>query len=202
MSEAKTVVSDDQSKGSTETQEEFVARKAYEEVTNDMHKFKRQAKEAEAAKAEYEAKLRAMEEERLRENEQWKELAEKRAQELEAVQSEIKNKDERFNTAVKKAALKQELGTSVRDEYLSFADVNAIEIDENGSLNMDSLRAVANKFREEHGSLIPPARPESTSKAAPTGQTVSTPTQSINDLSDDQLKDLIRSAPFGASKGA
>lgn len=188
MSEDKRV-SDEQEQGSA-TEEQYVPRKAYEEVSRDMHKYKQTAREAEAARTEYEAKLKQLEEEKMKEQAQWKELAEKREQELELARKEANETKSRFSSAVKKSALKQELGGSIRDEYLSFANIDSIELNDDGSLNMESLRNVANKFREEHGSLIPPAKPDSTSKAAPTGQTVSQG-KSIDELSGAEAFELL-----------
>lgn len=187
MSEEKKVVSDD----NASSEEQYVPRKAYEEVSRDMHRFKQSAREAEAARVEYEAKLKAIEEEKMAEQNQWKELAEKKQQELELARQELNKKDQLFSSAVKKSALKQELGGNIREEYLSFASIESIELNEDGSLNMDSVRNVANKFREEHGTLLPPAKSDSTAKASPTGQTVSEG-KSLDDMSGAEAFEYLK----------
>jgi len=132
---------------------DFVRKKAYEEVTTDMHKFKASLKSEKARAAEYEAKLKALEEERMRENDQWKELAEKyKAEATDARQDFVKSKEE-FNKNTKKQALKDQLGLS-NDKYLVHANVDAIEVNEYGVIDQESLLAVANEFREEHGILL------------------------------------------------
>lgn len=50
---------------------------AYERVTNDMHKYKRQSMEAAKKLAEYESRIKQIEEERLQKSENYKELWEK-----------------------------------------------------------------------------------------------------------------------------
>ena len=157
MSEENVVVGDDQNTSNeptvSQSQEDFVSKKAYEEVTKDMHKFKARFKEASAAKAEYEAKLKAIEEEKLREQENYKALSENYKKELEELKHSVQSEKQRNNEIIRKNALKQELG-NIKDQYLSLVDLNEIEINEHGLPDKDSLLAVANKFREEHSVLI------------------------------------------------
>jgi hypothetical protein len=137
-----------------ESKEEFVRRQAYEEVNKDMHKFKSRAKDAEAKAAEAEAKLKAIEEDRLKQDQKYQELyeREKKAREVEAT-ARKKDRD-LYLRGLKLSALKAELG-NVREEYLSHAAIDEIEVQENGSLSSDSVRSVANKFRQDHPTLIP-----------------------------------------------
>lgn len=140
---------------SKQESEAYVSKKAYEEVAKDMHKFKAKAKELDATVNEYQAKLKALDEEKLMEQQQWKQLAEKRAAELEEEKRKTKETHNRYLRSLKMVELKKELGGSVRDEYLSFASLDVIDFNEDGTLNRDSLVTVANKFRQEHGQLIP-----------------------------------------------
>lgn len=139
----------------TQESEAFVSKKAYEDVSKDMHKFKSKTKELEAALNEYQAKMKSIEEQKLAEENRYKELYEKRTAELEAEKSKAVEQQTRFTKSLKIVELKKELGGNIRDEYLVHADVNAIEFNEDGSLNKDSLVTVANKFRAQHGALIP-----------------------------------------------
>lgn len=138
-----------------ETQEEsYVSKKAYEGVSNDMHRFKSKAKEAEARANELEAQLKAIEEEKMREQNQWEDLFKRKSEEYEALQNTVSEKEQRYVQTAKKNALKMELG-EVRDEYLVHANLNDIALNEDGSINTESLHNVANKFRENHASLLP-----------------------------------------------
>lgn len=134
---------------------EVVSRKAYEEVTRDMHKNKQKAKELEMALNEVKSQLKAQEEAKMHEQQQYKELFEKRDAELEQVRSEVQKERSRFARSVKVSALKQELGGKVKDQYLNFANLDAIAVNEDGTIDSESLRNVANDFRKEHGQLIP-----------------------------------------------
>lgn len=137
-----------------ETKEEFVRRQAYEEVNQDMHKFKSRAKDAEARAAEMEAKLKAIEEDKLKQEQKYQELYEREKKQREQEATARKKDRDLYLRGLKLAALKSELG-NVREEYLSHAAIDEIEVLENGSLSSDSIRSVANKFRQEHPSLIP-----------------------------------------------
>lgn len=140
---------------SQEAKDEFVRRQAYEEVSNDMHKFKQRAKEAAAKASEYEAKLKAIEEDRLKQQEEWQTLYEKERQQREELQVSVQQEKENYLRSVKLAALKSELGGKIKDIYLNHARLDEIEFDESGALSPESVTAVANKFREEHSVLIP-----------------------------------------------
>jgi len=138
-----------------ETKAEVVSRKAYEEVTRDMHKNKQKAKELEMALNETQAQLKAQEEAKMHEQQQYKELFEKRDAELEQARQAAQQERSKFTRSVKMAALKQELGGSIKDQYLSFANLDAIAVNDDGTIDSEALRNVANDFRTEHGQLIP-----------------------------------------------
>lgn len=138
-----------------ETEAEFVRRTAYEEVTKDMHKFKKEREEYKAAMNELQSQLKAQEETKMQEKEQWKELYEKREAELELERQKAQNQSSKFTNAVKRSALKTELGGKIKDEYLSFASLDSVSVSDEGIVDPESLRNVANEFRKQHGQLIP-----------------------------------------------
>lgn len=138
-----------------EQKDQYVARKAYEEVANDMHKFKSRYKEQAARATELEARLKSIEEATLMEQSRWKELYEREKAEKEKAEQIRQQERNLYLRSVKVSALKSELGGKIRDEYLQLADINAIEIKEDGSLSPDSVLSVANKFRQEHPMLVP-----------------------------------------------
>ena len=140
---------------SQEQKNDFVSKKAYEEVTSDMHKYKNGIKEKEAKINELMAQLKAQEEAKLQENEQWQEIAKRREAELEELKTQYTQKSSSFENALKRTALKQELGGKIKEEYLQFANLSAISMDEQGLVDVESLRNVANEFRKQHGQLIP-----------------------------------------------
>lgn len=173
-------------KDSSESKEQFVSRKAYEEVTRDMHKNKQKAKELEAAFNELQAQLKAQEEAKMHEKEQWKELFEKREAELEQERQRARQIEQRHMKSVKVSALKSELGANIRDEYLQFAPLDSIVLGEDGSIDKDSLREVANSFRKEHGQLIPQSENVNITGQAANSNNVTAPVD-LSKMSADQL---------------
>lgn len=174
----------EENNGSAETQQDVpeeaksvdvVSKSAYEEVTRDMHKNKQKAKQLELALNELKTQMKAQEEAKLREKEQYKELFEKRDAELEQTRREVEEEKTRYMKSVKISALKQELGASVRDEYLGFADLNSITINDDGMIDSESLSNVANEFRKQHGQLIPTDQSVNVTGHAPTNDEVSNP---------------------------
>lgn len=157
-------------KGQTSTSdsaEEYVARQAYEEVTTDMHKYKAQAKAERAKAIELESRMKASDDERMKEQQKWKELYEREKQDRETMEAQRKVDRETFLQNTKLSALKTELGGKIKDAYLVHAALNEIESNEDGSLSPESIRTVANKFRQEHPSLIPPATTNQITNQAP-----------------------------------
>ena len=188
-------MSEENKEGSAQTQQnvseesvnDVVSRKAYEEVTRDMHKNKQKAKELDMKLKELETQLKAQEEAKMQENEQYKELLERRTQELEEERRKAQEKDQTINRSVKLSALKNELGGKVKDQYLSFANLDNIEL-ENGIVDAESLRNVANEFRKEHGQLIPTSDSANvTGHAASSASNIEAP-KKISEMSTAELK--------------
>lgn len=156
-----------------ENKDAQVSLKAYENVTKDMHKNKQKAKSLEAENNELRAQMKAQDEQKMQEKQQWKELYEKREAELVQAQKEAKDKDELYTRSSKLAALKQEIGGNIRDEYLQFAELSDISITD-GIVDKDSLLDVANSFRKKHGPLIPQSDNVNITGQAPNSSNVST----------------------------
>lgn len=135
-------------------EDSFVSKKAYQGVQTDMHKYKSQYKEAMARANELEAQLKAEQEEKMREQNQYKELYEQKEEELSSYKNTVHEKEQRYVDTAKRAALRAELG-NIRGEYLMHASINDISLNEDGTVNSESVRDVANKFREEHAVLLP-----------------------------------------------
>lgn len=154
--DSSAVKQDKEEVASTESKEpKLVPEKAYLEKSRDMHKFKTEARQLKEQLAQYEAESKAREEAALMEENRWKELFEKEKQEKEVLSQQAQKEKEAFLKSVKLSALKSELGNGVKDQYLSFANVESIEFNEDGTVNKDSLLNVANGFRQDHSALIP-----------------------------------------------
>lgn len=189
MSEDNTGVSDaTEVEVTPKVEEQNVSRKAYEQVSKDMHKNKQKAKDQELVINELQAQLKAQEEAKMHEKEQWKELFEKREAELEVEKSKAQDQQNRYAKSVKVSALKQELGGKVKDEYLSFADLSNITLNEEGLIDSESLRNVANEFRKQHGQLIPSEENANVTGHAPANDTILMP----KDTGGKSAADLVK----------
>lgn len=155
-----------QSLDSNPEAEKYVPRKAYEEVSSDMHKYKSSLKDAKAEAEALKAQLKAREEAELVEQKKFQELFERERQEKENLLEETRRNKDMYIRSVKLSQLKAELG-NVKDEYLQFADIDGITMDDNGSLSPDSIREVANKFRQEHPGLLPASQNMNITSKAP-----------------------------------
>ena len=91
-----------QSGSAGEEKIDFVSKSAYEDVSKDMHKFKSKLRETQAYTNELESRLKALEEEKMAEQAQWKELFEKRNSEFENLQNQVEERDRRYMEAVKR----------------------------------------------------------------------------------------------------
>lgn len=188
MSKEENIVGDEKvdTSGNNSNETAYVSKKAYEEVTRDMHKNKQKAKELEAALNEMQAQLKAQEEQKMQEENRWKELYQKREAELEQERQKSQSERSKYMKSVKLAALKQEIGASIRDEYLQFANLESIALTEDGLIDRDSLREVANSFKKEHGQLIPKTENVNITGTAPSNGPVSTQVD-IKKMSADEL---------------
>jgi hypothetical protein len=154
--------------------DEFVAKSAYVEVSNDMHKYKSELKEARAKLIEKEEAIKAKEQDELAKQKRFEELfnaEKKRADEL----YEQKNKErQNFLNAQKRSALISELGALEKNEYIRFANLDAIEVREDGEIDVTSLKKVADSFKQEHSVLLKKAKVTTLPNNAPIDQTQQT----------------------------
>lgn len=177
---------------STSEETKFVPVTAYREVSQDMHKFKNRAKEAEARANELEAKFRAAEEAKLKEQNKYQELYEREKQEREKIENERLRDRELYLRSVKVSALKSALGGKVNDQYLSFANIDKIELKEDGTLNSDSVQAVANAFRQDHPGLIAKDSAVNITGSAPAnGIVTEQPAKSLKEMTMEQKIALL-----------
>lgn len=182
-----------------EGKSEFVSKKAYEDVSKDMHRFKSKAKEIQAYASELETRLKSIEEEKMQDQQQWKELFEKRTGELESLKREVQQRESQYLTAVKRNALKNELGGKIKDDYLVHANIDGIQFNENGSIDLESLHAVANHFRENHGNLIPvESKSQATGISSPSNSTIGSTLKPLSQMSFAEKRELLNNPELQA----
>ena len=137
-----------------ESNEEFVPKKAYKEVSDDMFKYKNKLKETEALLNQMAAEKEAASIQSLKENEQWKTLYEKNQAHLDALEATRAQEKDQFVNYHKKQAVLKELGGFKKDEYTNFINVSSIELDDEGNVSPVSLVAEVNRIKQSYPELI------------------------------------------------
>lgn len=177
-----------------EQKDDFVAKSAYEEVSRDMHKYKSTNKELTARLNELETQIKTSTETKMQEEKRYEELYQNERANREKAENALKNTNEHYIKSVKMTALMRELGGTIKPKYLQHADLEAIEVRDDGTLSSESLTAVANKFRQENPELVPSASAGNINDAAPGSTTVvSTNKNNLEELSKEELRSLLAS---------
>jgi hypothetical protein len=153
----------------TEKEAEFVPAKAYQDVNQDMHKYKAKLKETEALLNQLKAEKEAAEMNSLKENEQWKTLYEKTQAQMDQIASTRAQEKDQFINYHKKNAVIRELGGFKKDEYNNFINVNTIELDEQGNVVQETLSAEVNRIKQTYPELIKGVPANNLPSAAPKG---------------------------------
>lgn len=149
--------------------EDFVSKKAYGEVTSDMHKYKTKLKDVQAALNELKAEKDAVENERLAEQGKWEEIATRSRTELDKMKSERQDEQSKFIDFHKKNGVLNKIGGFKRDEYNNFINTNSIELKEDGSIDDVSLNAEIDRIKQTYPELLKQGTANKSPNAAPQG---------------------------------
>jgi type II secretory pathway pseudopilin PulG len=140
--------------GANDEQDDKVSYETYKKVLDqrkaDRDKARELQEQLDAVKAERESAEAA----RLAEQKRYEELYNAEKSKVEKLSGQIKEMTTQQVERAKKSALKEALGVS-KEEYLKFADLDAIQLLEDGTPDPETLKSAANKFRETYPELIP-----------------------------------------------
>lgn len=170
--------------------EEFVSKKAYEEVSKDMHSYKSKLKELEAIANQLKAEKEAQEHENLAEQNRWQELAEINAQKAKEAADALKNTNAKYENDQKKNLVTAELGGFKLPEYASFINVDNVDLE-----NIETVKAEADRIRQIHGSLLKSSNSRDLPNDAPAGH--SPKELSYENLTPEQRDKIIRDQLLG-----
>ena len=171
--------------------EQYVSKKAYQEVSSDMHKYKQELKEKEAKLNELLAIQEAKEKEALEEQGRWEELYKQSQEKLTTLQSERDQERNKFIDYHKRNSVLQKLGGFKRDEYNKFVNIENIELREDGSIDEDSIASEIDRIRQNYPELIKSNSPTSLPKDAPMQNEVGK--KSFDQMSEVERNNLKRS---------
>lgn len=191
MSDKSTGVSDAQNANVSDDGEEKVT----ESVSVEAHKRLLAQRKADRDKARaleeerntLKAQLEAKDAETLAEQSRYKELYEAEKKKREESDGKLADMSRAQVESAKKAALREALGIS-KQEYLKFADLSSIQMNDDGTPDSDSLKAVANKFRESYPELLPVKASGTLPNNAPGNGGAPKPPKSYAEMSAEELR--------------
>lgn len=155
-----TVVGDDKN-GAGGTQDNgqdtgsgMVKHETYVKAVDQVKSLKAKLAEFESKLAEVNTQKELEAEEKLRAEKKTEELLALKEKELAEVKAKYSGLQTSMVSSLKQQALERELGGVLNPTYLKFADMNLIQLDEEGNVDSESLKACADKFRNEHPMLL------------------------------------------------
>lgn len=141
--------------GSEEKEQKFVPADAYQSLQQKAAAEAKEKADLKAKLAQMEADQKAREEREMAEKQQFEDLWKKEKEEKEQIAQRMQKNDELYRESIKKSHLKDMLGGKIKDQYLDFADLSKIQLDDAGRPDSESLKQIADKFREDYPELIP-----------------------------------------------
>jgi 4-alpha-glucanotransferase len=140
-----------ESSGSTEkeTLQDKVAYETYRRVLAEAKKYKDQAKLLEDEKNKNH-------ESKLKENNEWKALAEAKAAQVESLEKAYKEQNEQIVNGMKYQQFEKHLGGKLKDQdYVTFIDFDKIVINpETKRVDDESVKGVVSEFVKRHAHLV------------------------------------------------
>lgn len=175
-------------------------KKIHETVTYETHKRVLRERKADLEKRrELEAQLEAFKDEAkqreqatLEEQGKHKELADHYKTELSKTQAALTERDEMINDGIKLQAFKSKIGGEFKNpKYMSFVELNKIDIREDGSVDEGTLEMAVNSFLKEHGSDL---LNRSTGRKLPSdAPRMGVPSaKKIEEMSTDELSNVLK----------
>jgi hypothetical protein len=132
----------------------MVKYESYEKVLTQKKTADAKLKELEAELNERRARDKAEEDAKLLNEKRFEEYIARLKSENEQLQSRIASTQTEIANSLKRQALERELGGFARPEYAQFADLSAIQLGEDGSVDLTSLSKEVARFREHHPHLL------------------------------------------------
>lgn len=131
-----------------------VAYETYKKVLKQYKQTKAQLEEYSSQVSELKARQESEEVERLEKQKEFQKLYEAEKSRAEKLAAEKQALESSVTLDKKRAALKAELGGVKKEDYLSLASIDAIKVGPDGSIDSESLKEVANTFREQYPDVL------------------------------------------------
>lgn len=156
---------------------------SYRKVLNEKKTLAAEMKKMQDRLAQIESEKESEEEAKLQSQKQFETLAEKHKKERDTYKQKFDELNNRIVVSAKRSALDAEIGGVLKPEYLEFADLSKIRILDNGEVDKDSLKEVADAYRTEHPHLL---------RSVSTGKSTAARTETDSKSEDDtSYKDIF-----------
>ncbi len=143
-----------EAEGAEGTTEETVSYKTYQEVLTQRKADQKKARDLQAQLDAATADKAATEEARLAEQKQFETLYQKEKVEREKLATQLAQMSARQVESAKVAAVKAALGGVRKDDYTKFFDLDAVQLNDDGTADAESVKQAANKFRQNYPELV------------------------------------------------
>lgn len=175
-----------------------VSYESHRKLLNEYKQNKSVLEDIQAKYSELTKRLEAEEEAKLKEQQKWREIAEKKEKELKNAAEQIQFLNKKHQNKIKEDHFKKALGADLKRAFMAHVDLDSIAINEQtGEVDEMTLQNVLEQFKEEFPELVPsekedPKPAESRFKLPqknPKGKT-SISSQDLKGLSVKELKEL------------
>jgi hypothetical protein len=137
-----------------EQKQEEVLTKPEADYKADMFKYKQQLKDTQARLQELEKEKQAVEKAEMARQNQWKQLFEQEKAEKSKFQEELNQTKKQFVDSAKKNAVISSLGGLKKNEYTSFINTDSIDLNDDGTINADTLNAEVARIKQNFPELL------------------------------------------------
>ena len=176
----------------TDAELEKVLRKK-NELLNEKKKAQMQNKQLVDELNSLRAAMARQEQEKLEQNQEYKTLWERTADELKKEREDRLSLEKNIVRNQKRKAFDRELGKSLsKERYYDFVNFDDIIVEADGTVNSDSVRYAVNLFRENYRELVPQTNVPRVGSEAPSNTGVIKANRGIKELNRADRSNLKR----------
>lgn len=168
-------------------------RRNKDEILNEKKRIQQEKRQLQDELNAMKAALEQQQREKLEEKQEYKQLWERTQEELKAEREKLFNVQNSIVRAEKRKAFDRELGKPLsKDRYYDFVNFDDIIIEEDGTVNSDSVRYAVNLFRESYRELVPQQSTPRVGSEAPSNDGVIRPKKTLNDMNKGDRSSMKR----------
>lgn len=164
-----------------------------DKLLDETKRVKLEKRELEDQLKKMQAQFKLQEQEKLEKNQEYKTLWERTQEELKIAREDKLQLESNIVKGTKRKAFDRELGKSLNKErYYDFVMFEDIIVDQDGTVNQESVRYSVNMFRENYRELVPTQQMPRVGSEAPSNDGVIRPKKTLNDMSSADRSNLKR----------